>query len=48
MSSAQIQELQEYKRKIDEKISRATEQGTKLRLDDILDDETIKIENEQI
>ena len=46
VSPAQIQELQEYKRKIDEKITRASEQGTKLRLDDILDDETIKIENE--
>ena len=46
VSPAQIQELQEYKRKVDEKLARASEQGTKLRLDDILDDETIKIENE--
>lgn len=46
VSPAQIQELQEYKRKVDEKIARASDQGTKLRLDDILDDETIKIENE--
>ena len=48
VSPAQIQELQEYKRKIDEKIMRANEQGSKVRLDDILDDETIKVENEWI
>lgn len=42
---AQVQELQEYKKKIDEKIARASEQGTKLRLDDILEDESITIEN---
>lgn len=48
VSPAQVQELQEYKRKIDEKIARASEQGTKLRLDDILEDESITIENVDI
>lgn len=48
VNDKQIQELQEYKKKIDEKIARANDQGSKVRLDDILDDETIKVENEWI
>lgn len=44
----QIQELLEYQKKIDEKIKRAHELGSKVRLDDLLDDETIKVENEYV
>lgn len=44
----QIQELLEYQKVIDEKIKNAKDQGTKARLDELLDDETIKVENEYV
>ena len=44
----QIQELLDYQKVIDEKIKNAKEQGTKARLDELLDDETIKVENEYV
>ena len=44
----QIQELLEHKKKISEKIKNSLEAGSKIRLDDILEDETINVDNEHV
>ena len=44
----QIQELVELKKIISDKIKSHIEAGTKVRLDDLLEDETINVDNEHV
>lgn len=48
ISPDQVNELLEYKKIIEGKISKAVESEGKVRLADLLDDETIKVENEYV
>ena len=48
ISQTQIQELLEYKKKISEKMKTCIESGGKMRLDDLLEDVTINVDNEHV
>jgi hypothetical protein len=48
ISPNQVNELLEYKKVIDDKIAKAIESGGKVRLADLLDDESISVESEYV